>query len=376
MQKKRIGIVGGGQLGRMLAQAGQKLGFEVIVLDPTPNSPAGQVADKQIVGSFNERNPILELAKEVDLLTFEIESAHADTLEELEKSGYKIYPEPRVLKIIKDKFTQKEFLRANNIPVADFALVENENDVREQGKLLGYPFLLKARFGAYDGRGNALIKSEEDILSGFTKLSNSPLYVEKFAPFIKEVAVVGARDVKGNIELFPVVETIHKNNICHTVIAPASVDDAIRLKAENLGRKVIELLNGVGVFAVEMFVLSSGEILINEIAPRVHNSGHFTIEGSETSQFEQHMRAISGMPLKTSEMKYPHAVMVNILGERSGEVDLKGMEDAHSLGDTVVHIYGKTETRPERKMGHLTVTGSDKEEVMRKAIEARKRVSI
>ncbi len=376
MQKKRIGIVGGGQLGRMLALAGQKLGFEIVVLDPTPNSPAGQVADKQIIGSFNEADPIRKLASEVDLLTFEIESAHAETLEELEKSGFEIYPQPRVLKIIKDKFSQKEFLRTHGIPVADFALVESEHDIEEQGDIFGYPFLLKARFGAYDGRGNALIRSKEDIAQGFAKLSKSPLYVEKFAPFIKEIAVVGARDTIGNIELFPVVETIHENNICHTVIAPAPVDDNIRIKAENLGRKVIELLDGVGVFAVEMFLLENGEILINEIAPRVHNSGHFTIEGSETSQFEQHMRAIGGLPLGGSAMKHPHAVMVNILGERSGEAELTGMDDAHSLGDTVVHIYGKTETRPERKMGHLTVTGSDKDEVMKKALEARKRVSI
>ena len=374
--KQTIGIVGGGQLGRMLAQAAHKLGFLVTVLDPTPNCPAGQIADVQIVGSFKDKDKIFELAEVSDFITFEIESANAEALEELIARGVAVNPEPKVLKIIKDKFEQKVFLRENGIPVADFALIKDEDDCKRQGEIFIYPFLLKARFDAYDGRGNAVIKSEGDIESAFEKLSKSPLYAERFVPFIKELAVVSVRGMDGEIVTFPVVETIHKNNICHIVRSPAPVEHDVISQAKALAEKVLGVLGGVGVFAVEMFLTESGELLVNEIAPRVHNSGHHTIEAFNMSQFEAHIRAVTGMPLVKPEATSRASVMVNILGEREGEALLDGAYNGQNDDGTAIHIYGKLETRPERKMGHITVLADSLEEAERKALEVRESIEI
>lgn len=374
--KKTIGIVGGGQLGRMLAEASHKLGFYVTVLDPTPNSPAGQVADKQIIGSFKDKDKILELGRSSDFITFEIESANAEALEELIKEGKNVNPSPKTLSIIKDKFNQKVFLNENNISVASFALVENKNDCEKQGELFGYPFLLKARFDAYDGRGNYVIKSKDDIDKAFEKLYRSPLYAEEFVPFTKELSVVSARGMDGEIITFPVVETIHKNNICHIVRSPAPVDPDIALEAKNVAYKVMDALSGVGVFAIEMFLKHDGEILVNEIAPRVHNSGHHSIEAFSMSQFEAHIRAITGMPLVEPEPLSNTSVMINILGERDGDALLDGNYKGSGEVGTAVHIYGKLQTRPERKMGHITVLGDSLEEAEKKALKVRKSLEI
>lgn len=370
---KTIGIAGGGQLGRMLCQAAHKLGFDTIVLDPTPNSPAGQVATRQIIGSFKDKEKVLELAKECDYLTYEIEGINLEALEEIEASGKPVNPSSKILRIIKDKFAQKTFLQNHNLPVGEFALIESEVDAQKQGEIFGYPYLLKARFDAYDGRGNYVVKKKEDITEGFKKLNTGPLYAEKFVPFIKELAVVSARDIFGNIETFDVVETIHKNNICHIVRHGGDLPENARIKAKEVANKVLETLNGVGVIAVEMFLTYEGEILINEIAPRVHNSGHHTIEAYNASQFEQHIRAVGGMRLAKLETLTSAAVMVNILGERDGRADLKGQDSANG---TQIHIYGKMETRKERKMGHITALGDTIEEAEKKALEARNQISI
>ncbi|MCF7833934.1 MAG: 5-(carboxyamino)imidazole ribonucleotide synthase [Candidatus Pacebacteria bacterium] len=374
--KKIIGIVGGGQLGRMLTQAGHKLGFKIIVLDPTPNSPAGQIADRQIVGDFKDREKILELASVSDFMTFEIESADNETLQKIKDSGMPVNPNPETLRIIKDKFKQKAFLQEHNIPVAPFALVGSMDDALKQGEIFSYPYLLKARFDAYDGRGNCVVNSKKEIESAFQKLSQSPLYAEKFIKFKKELAVVSARDVYGRIVSFPVVETIHKNNICHIVKSPAPIEKETREKAEGMANKVLDALRGVGVFGIEMFLTTDGEILVNEIAPRVHNSGHHTIEAFNASQFEQHIRAITGMHLLDLEPLSKHAVMINILGERESEAEPKGIEEAESLGYTKAHIYGKVKTKVERKMGHITVLSDNLDEAEAKAVEARKKISI
>ena len=376
---KTIGIVGGGQLGRMLTQAAHKLGFKVIVLDPTPNSPAGQVADRQIVGSFKDKKKILELAKVSDYMTFEIESANALALDELVKKKKLVNPHPKILAIIKDKFAQKEFLTKHKIPVAPFALIASEADAKRQAKIFGYPFLLKVRFDAYDGRGNYVLKNKTDIAKAFKKLSSSPLYAEKFVPFVKELAVVSARDMKGNIESFPVVETIHKNNICHIVRSPAPVSPAIKAKVQKLAKRVLEALaafGGVGVFAVEMFLTSKDSILVNEIAPRVHNSGHHTIEAYSASQFEQHIRAIAGLPITAVKPLSQASTMVNILGNRNGKVNYRGEKKAQAIVGVNIHMYGKLETRKERKMGHITVLGDNLKMAEKKALQARKHISI
>ncbi len=386
-KKKKIGIVGGGQLGRMLTHAAHKLGFRVAVLDPTPNSPAAQVADEHILKNFTDEEGVYEVAQGADYITFEIESANSDALRKLMIEGKVINPSPETLAIIKDKCKQKEFLHNNGIPVAPFMPVRGVADIMAAAEKFGYPFLLKARLGAYDGRGNAVVRSElgdengeGGIEDGMRKLAksmeNGGLYVEKFVPFVKELAVVVARGASGEILPYPPVETIHKNNICHLVLAPAPVDQLIANNAMNLAARIMTHLQGVGIFGIEMFLTEGGQVLINEIAPRVHNSGHHTIEGYATSQFEQHIRAITGMPLGDVTPTMPASVMINILGERSGPAEVTGLEEALAIPGTAVHIYGKLETRPERKMGHITIIDTDLDSAIEKAKRARLLISI
>lgn len=370
---KTLGIVGGGQLARMLTEAASTLGFRVIVLDPTPDSPGGQVADEQILGSFTDPEKISELADKSDFLTFEIESAdYAGLVAAAKKKP--VNPAPDTLAVIKDKYAQKQFLEKNGIATADFMEVKNENDAKEAGKRFGYPFVLKAKRDSYDGRGNAQVESETDIPAAFIKLAGRDLYAEQFVPFSKELAVVAARSADGEVVLFPVVETVHVNHICDTVTMPAPVSDAAAQQAEALARAVMEHLSGAGVFAIEMFLADN--VIVNEIAPRVHNSGHLTIEANQSSQFEEHVRAVTGMPLGQTKMKVPAAVMLNILGKRNGPAEPKGFEEIAAEPGTYVHLYGKHETRVARKMGHVTVTADTVEEAREKAEKIRGRVSI
>ena len=401
--KNRIGIVGGGQLGRMLAFEAKKMGFTVKVLDPTPKSPAGQVVDEQIVADFKDEPAIRKLAAVSDFLTFEIELANSQILDELAADGVEVNPSAKTLTIVKDKFKQKKFLAEAHIPLAKFKKVQTKEDIVKSAAVFGYPLLLKARFDSYDGRGNALIKSEKDIDKACEKLgfshsgklpkgahpesdsgvvtsappqNDGQFYIEQFVPFTKELAVMVARSTKGEIITYPVVETIHKNNICHTVFAPARVNNAIQSKAQNLARKVMRHLKGAGVFGIEMFLAKDGKVLVNEIAPRVHNSGHYTIEACTTSQFEQHIRAITGMPLGKTDMIVPAAVMVNILGDRKSPAEVSGLDKALEIPNTFVHIYGKAETKVERKMGHITAIDKTLDKAYKKAVSARKYIKI
>jgi 5-(carboxyamino)imidazole ribonucleotide synthase len=374
--KNRIGIVGGGQLGRMLAFEAKRLGFHVSVIDPTPHSPAGQVVDAQIVAPYQDEKAIRELASKSDFLTFEIELANAAILDELSKSGLQINPSAKTLTIIKDKLLQKQFLKKARIPVADFVAVETTEDIKKAATQFGYPLLLKARFDAYDGRGNALVKSEKEIENAVEKLKGRKLYVEKFVPFVKELAVMVARSTKGEIKVYPVVETVHRNNICHIVYAPAAVKPSVKKKAEKLATAVMKNLKGAGVFGIEMFLTKKSEVIINEIAPRVHNSGHYTIEACVTNQFEQHIRAVTGLPLGSTQMLTPAAVMVNILGERQGTAEVKNLEKVLEIPNIYVHVYGKAETKLERKMGHITAIDKSLSKAYKKAITARKMLKI
>lgn len=373
--RKTIGIVGGGQLGRMLTIAAHKLGFKVVILDPTENSPASQLADEQIIGSFKDKAKVLELGQAADFITFEIESANSEALEELVANGKVVHPSPQTLKIIKDKFSQKVFLQNAGVPTAEFAIIDSVASAHKQAEVFGYPFLLKSRFDAYDGRGNFVVKDEGSIAQAFDKLGAENLYAEKFFPFTKELAVISVRGDDGEIVTYPVVETIHQNNICHIVRSPARVPKSVDTSARELAEKVLSALGGVGVFAIEMFLSASDEVVVNEIAPRVHNSGHHTIEAFTMSQFEAHIRAITGMPLVVPEATTRHAVMVNILGDRDGDVLLDG-NYKHDNEDANVHIYGKMSTRKERKMGHITALGDTEEEAESKALEARKNINI
>lgn len=372
----RIGIVGGGQLGKMMAIAAKQMGFTVIVTDPTPNSPAGQVADKQLIGGYKDEKVTRELASLCDVITIDAEFVNDNVLEDLEKNGATIHPSPQTIRTIKDKLKQKQFLRTYTIPTAEFLPVINKNDILKAARQFGYPLLLKARMDAYDGKGNVLIKNPKDISKGLEKLKGRELYVEKFVPFAKELAVMVARDIKGKIMTYPVVETSQKNNVCDTVIAPAQISKKAWKNANNLAKKTIQQLKGAGVFGIEMFLTKNDTVLINEIAPRVHNSGHYTIEGNITSQFEQHIRAISDLPLGTTTLLYKAVVMKNILGEKQGPGFPKGLEKALKISGVSVHIYGKHESRPGRKMGHITVVGNSINECLRKANKARKMLVI
>ncbi len=367
----RIGIVGGGQLGRMLTISAKKMGFIVAVTDPTPESPAGQVADRQIIGGYKDEKSTRELAKISDVLTVDAEFVNDEVLQKLEDEGAVIHPSPKTITVIKDKLKQKEFLTSHHIPTAEFKSVTSEKDVEEAIEIFGLPLLLKARTDAYDGKGNFVIHEKSDISKGLEKLKNRSLYVETFVPFTLELAIMVARNTKGEITTYPVVETIHVESVCDTVMAPASISPRAKKNAEDIAIQVVDKLDGAGVFGIEMFLTKDDRVLINEIAPRVHNSGHYTTEACITSQFEQHIRAITGMPLGETTMLVKAAVMKNILGEKNGDGIPEGLEKAEKIPKTFIHMYGKKESRPGRKMGHITVIGETIEECLKKANMAR-----
>lgn len=374
--KNRIGIVGGGQLGRMLTMPAKQMGFTVTILDPTPRSPAGQVADYQIAASYDDEEALIQLATQSDYLTFEIELANPDLLIKIARMGVMVNPSADTLLTIKDKLNQKQFLERNQLPVAPFLEISSPEDIAQVGKTFGYPFLLKARFGGYDGRGNAVVSSEQEGKGAFQKLGGKLLYAERYVPFTKELAVMVARDIHGTIVSYPVVETIHKDNICHVVKVPAPIPHTIQSKARTLAESVLTHLDGAGVFGIEMFLAQDETVLINEIAPRVHNSGHYTIEACMTSQFEQHIRCIAGLPLGSTEMKVPAAVMGNILGNRYGEVDVHGLDTVLKTPGLSVHVYGKEQTKPQRKMGHVTAVGKSLEVCEERVMRALSSVSL
>jgi len=375
--KNRIGIIGGGQLGRMLAFAAKRMGFYVCILDPVPGSPAGQVSDRQIIAGYNDEEAIVKLAKQSDYLTFEVENANGQFFDRLvKKVSCKINPSGRSWRLFQDKLEQKLLLEKGHIPQPEFMPVNSLQDLKVAIKKLKLPLFLKARFDAYDGRGNVLIKKEKDIDWAWKRLKDKKLYAEEFIPFVKELAIMIGRGSRGEVVPYPVVETAQRNNICHFVLAPAQISPLAKKRATNVATLTLKLLEGAGVFGIEMFYTKNDLVLINEIAPRVHNSGHFTIEACATSQFEQHIRAITGMPLGKPDMIVPAAVMVNILGERTGEAKVFGLEKLLALPYTSVHIYGKRETRIERKMGHITVIGESLPEILKRAQLARKYITI
>lgn len=373
---KTVGIVGGGQLGRMLTQAAVALGLQVVVVNPSVNSPAAQVGAGEIVGDLYDEQALRQLAKVSDVMTIEIEHLGADTLELLTKSGHHVHPSPETIRLIQDKYQQKVFLRSAKIPIADFQEISSLADAKKALQAFGGKMLLKTKRGAYDGRGNALITNHQELTAAMEQFEGRELYAEAFIPFIKELAVMVARGIKGEAKTYPVTETFHERNICVETHTPADVGAETVKKAEELARQVAQKLKGAGVFGIEMFLTADGAVLVNEIAPRVHNSGHYTIEACEISQFEQHIRAITGMPLGSTSLKVPAAVMINILGERDGETVVEGIEEAEKIPETYVHLYGKSPTKTDRKMGHITSTGKTVAEARGRAQKARKAISL
>jgi 5-(carboxyamino)imidazole ribonucleotide synthase len=350
--KKRLGIIGGGQLGMMITEAARNLSdeiSEITVLDPTENCPAAQAGAKQIVGGFKDKNAIIKLAEQSDIITYEIESGNTDVLS---KINAEIEPSPSTLGIIQDKLSQKKFLSENELPVSQFYEITSLDDLREKIRELGLPVLLKVRRDAYDGRGNFKITSENEIEKAYQHFDGKSLMIEKFVDFKMEVSVIAARNTKGKIATYPLVENIHEDNILKMTIAPARVSENVINNAGEIAKKTMEVLKGAGVFGIEMFVDQNDKILINEIAPRVHNSGHHTLQSCKTSQFEQHLRAILGLDLGSTDLVHK-TVMYNILGPGGFEGKYKPVKLEND--GVYLKMYGKDISKPQRKLGHFNV---------------------
>ncbi|MEW9121758.1 MAG: 5-(carboxyamino)imidazole ribonucleotide synthase [Thermotaleaceae bacterium] len=377
--EKKVGIIGGGQLGKMMIQEAKKMGVYVTILDPVLHCPAHSLCDEHIVADFHDEEALYRLAEKSDVLTYEFEHIGVEVLKGLEARGHVIYPCPQSLGIIQNKYLQKKVLETEGLPVPAFIKIDNMEDLQKAGEDFGYPFLLKACTGGYDGKGNVLIKNQEEIQRAYGQLGGGeiPLMAEIFVPFEKEVSLLACRSTRGEIALYPVGENFHEDNILIETRVPADISKEVSERALQLGHRVMEVFAGVGMFCVEMFVTGWGEVYINEVAPRPHNSGHYSIEGCVTSQFEQHMRAILELPLGETTLFRP-TVMINLLGEEGheGKAIIQGLEEALKLPGVKVHIYGKKETAPKRKMGHVTVTASGIEEAVSIAEEATKYLKI
>ncbi|MFB6094151.1 MAG: 5-(carboxyamino)imidazole ribonucleotide synthase [Halanaeroarchaeum sp.] len=353
-----IGVVGGGQLGRMLAAAASPLGVDVIVLDPTPDCPAVPPAADQVVADFDDEAAVRDLASRVDDLTVEIELADPDALRAVAReTGTLVHPAPSDVEMTRDKLREARRLDDAGIPVAAFRRVDDADDLRGALDDLGSPLMLKARRGGYDGRGNALVESVAAARDYFGDLEG--FVAERAVDFVRELSTIGVRGAD-DTDTFPVVENVHEEEILRETLAPARTTESVIDRAAAVAESVLAELDGRGVFGIELFETRDGEVLVNEIAPRPHNSGHYTIEGAVTSQFEQHVRAVLGRPLGDTGLRDPTA-MVNLLGtgESSRPAALSGVGDALAVDGAHLHWYGKREVRPLRKMGHLTATGTD-----------------
>ncbi|CAK7901262.1 hypothetical protein CAAN3_05S05160 [[Candida] anglica] len=373
MDSKTVGILGGGQLGRMIVESAHRLNIKTIILD-AEKSPAKQInaLDEHVNGSFTDPVAIAELAKKCDVLTVEIEHVDADALQEIQdKTGIEIYPLPQTIKLIQDKYLQKEHLIKHGVEVTEsVAVLENtERALLEVGEKYGYPYMLKSRTLAYDGRGNFVVKTADHVKEALQVLHDRPLYAEKWCPFTKELAVMVVRSIEGEVFAYPTVETIHTNNICHLVYAPARVADTISERASILAKNAVKSFPGCGIFGVEMFLLPNNELLINEIAPRPHNSGHYTIDACVTSQFEAHIRAVVGLPMPKNFTSLTttstNAIMYNILGAEKPNGELEDCKRALETPHASVYLYGKS-TRHNRKMGHVNIVSSSMDDCERR----------
>lgn len=367
MDSKTVGILGGGQLGRMIVEAAHRLNIKTVILDAA-KSPAKQInaLDDHVDGSFTNYDSIVKLAEKADVLTVEIEHVDVDALIKVQEKFPKveIYPLPETIRLIQDKYLQKNHLIKHDVAVTESVAVETNtvDDLLHIGEKFGYPYMLKSRTLAYDGRGNFVVKDKSYCEKALEFLKDRPLYAEKWCSFTKELAVMVVRSLEGEVFAYPTVETIHENNICHLVYAPARIPDTLAKKASILAKNAVKSFPGCGIFGVEMFLLENNELLINEIAPRPHNSGHYTIDACVTSQFEAHVRAVTGLPMPKGFTEFStsitNAIMLNVLGDKETpnkelEICRRALETPHAS----VYLYGKT-TRPERKMGHINVVTS------------------
>lgn len=367
---KKIGVLGGGQLGKMLALAAANWDFKIYCLDPSAEAPAANVCAGFTQGDFRNYDDVLEFGSDKDLITIEIEHVDTDALRDLERMGKIVHPSPRALDLIKDKGLQKQFYAENGIPTAHFELFDDEKQLKA-AVLSGawqLPLVQKTRTAGYDGKGVSILRTKEDLE---TKLLPGACLAEALAPIQTEIAVIAARNEQDEVSVFPAVEMdFHPEaNLVEFLLCPARISTLVAAEAEALAERVIRAFDVCGLLAVEMFLTTNGDLLVNEVAPRPHNSGHHTIDSAYTSQFEQHLRAICGLPLGSSRTKTPVGLMLNLLGEpgHSGPVKYEGVEDCLGLEGVNIHLYGKARTSPFRKMGHVTIVADTVEEAMKKA---------
>ncbi|MBL6660161.1 MAG: 5-(carboxyamino)imidazole ribonucleotide synthase [Crocinitomicaceae bacterium] len=366
----KIGVLGGGQLGRMLIQEAIDLDVHLHMIDPDPNAPCALIAHSFTCGSITDYDTVIEFGKDKDLITVEIENVNIEALEALEQNGVKIFPQPRVLRIIKDKGIQKQFYVDHNIPTAPFTLYDNANALEEAN--ISYPIIQKMRTGGYDGKGVQLLQQSSHSY-------DAPNLCESLIDFDKELSVIVARNENGDVQCFPSVECEFNSeaNLVEYLFSPANISKEITQKANSIAMDLIQKLDMIGLLAVEFFLGKNGELLVNEIAPRPHNSGHHTIECCNTSQYAQHLRSVLNLPLGDTTLITPGA-MINILGEKgfTGPAIYEGLEKILGISGVHPHIYGKSDTKPFRKMGHVTITGETLIQVKRIADEVKETIKV
>ncbi|MEJ5262497.1 MAG: 5-(carboxyamino)imidazole ribonucleotide synthase [Ignavibacterium sp.] len=374
-RKTVIGILGGGQLARMSAFQAIRLGFDIAILEKTANSPAGVLTKNEFVGWVDDENLFKRFIDNSDIITLENEFIDYKYLEIIESSGKKVIPSSKTISLIQDKFIQKKTLSRKNIPVPEFVEIKSGTTYDDLKKFLGSKFVIKSKKMGYDGYGNATVENQKQFSESLARLSarHSEAYAEKFVNFRKELAVMVVR-TKKEIKTYPVVETIQKNHICHTVIAPADISEKLKKLTLEISIEAVKAISGYGIFGIELFLDEGNKILINEIAPRPHNSGHYTIEACTISQFENHIRAVLNLPLGDTNLVKPFAVMINLLGKRNDVGILQNYSEALSDKEIHLHIYGKDQSRVGRKMGHITLLGEDLSEVLRRVKKIEKKI--
>jgi 5-(carboxyamino)imidazole ribonucleotide synthase len=360
----KLGILGGGQLGRMLIQEAINYNLTTLVLDPDTDAPCKHLANHFECGSITDFDTVYNFGKKADIITIEIEKVNIEALEQLEKEGKQVFPQSRVIRLIQDKGVQKQFFKENNIPTAPFQLVNTREDIRNSK--FAFPYILKQRRDGYDGKGVMKINQAADIELAF----DAPCLIEEMIDFEKEIAVIVARNSNGDMKTFPMVEMEFnaEANLVEFLISPSTYPETLQHKAEVIAKNIATSLNITGLLAVEMFVTKNGDLLVNELAPRPHNSGHQTIEGNYVSQFDQHLRAIFNLPLGDTR-SISNAVMINLLGEKNhnGVAKYQGLEKVMAVDGVYIHLYGKKYTKPFRKMGHVTIVDQNRESAIQKA---------
>ncbi|MEN9795347.1 MAG: hypothetical protein RLZZ150_324 [Bacteroidota bacterium] len=356
-----LGILGGGQLAKMTAQEAYRMGMRVAVIEHGESSPAGVMTKLEFPGGWKDSDELERFIAASDIITLENEFIDPEILDVIAERRH-VFPTPATMRLVQDKFTQKTTMAAVGIPVPTFAEMSTKDDLVAFGQQHGYPFVVKTRKFGYDGYGNATIRRETEIDMVWRRFMEGeeprPLMAESFVTFTKELAVMVARNRRGEIAVYPCVQTIQQGHICVTVLAPAPIEEHLQKRAQDIAVKCVEAVDGVGVFGVEMFLTTDDQIVFNEIAPRPHNSGHYTIEACYTSQFENCIRAVTNMPLGSAEMRVPAACMINLLGERTGSGIPDSVLEMLRIDTVALHLYGKKDVRMGRKMGHLTATGA------------------